>query len=63
MAIVMFFFIAALFIISNQNINLTNQESRQEFNEAYMTWLGGIFNKGGEITAFVINSEWLPENE
>jgi hypothetical protein len=61
--IIKFFFISALFIISNGDLYLKDSGQRQIFFASYSTWFKSIFNQGAEILGYIIKSEWLPQNE
>lgn len=60
LALVKVLFLGALFIISNQQLYLSDSNDFQEFTEDYGNWLSNIFDYGKEITGFVIRSNWLP---
>jgi hypothetical protein len=60
---VKFLFIGALFIVSNENLYLKDGEDLNKFTELYVSWLSQIYTHAGQITGYVINSEWLPHNE
>ncbi|MDP3987183.1 MAG: hypothetical protein Q8P81_03090 [Nanoarchaeota archaeon] len=61
--IIKFFLISALFIVSNGDLNLREQEDRVVFAEEYSTWLSNVFNQGTDIGGFVVNSQWLPSSD
>lgn len=61
--IIKFFFISALFIISNGDLYLKDSEQRQIFFTSYSAWFSGIFDQGVEILGYITKSEWLPKNE
>ncbi|MEX0920663.1 MAG: hypothetical protein WDZ62_00140 [Candidatus Pacearchaeota archaeon] len=60
--VIKFFFISALFVISNGNLYMTDSLDRQVFFDIYSEWLGDIFGQGVEVAGNVVNSQWLPEN-
>lgn len=59
--ILKFFFIGALFIITNNSLQLANPSDFVLFKEMYFQWIDSLFNYGSEITAYVIQSNWLPQ--
>jgi len=61
--IIKFFFISALFIISNGNLHLGDAVQREIFFDSYGSWFSGIFNQGAEILGYVTESKWLPQND
>ncbi|MBU2616478.1 MAG: hypothetical protein KKB79_00665 [Nanoarchaeota archaeon] len=58
-----FFFISALFIISNGDLNLREQADRAIFIDAYSIWIDNVVDQGSEIGGYVANSQWLPLND
>ncbi len=60
LVIIKFFFIGALFIVSNHVLYLSNPVDFLTFKQLYFNWLENIFDSGSEITAYVVNSNWLP---
>jgi len=67
MKILMFFIIFLLFgmffIISNQNILLSEPDDREEFIGLYAKWLDGLAGNGKGVVGHVVKMEWLPEHE
>jgi len=61
--IIKFFFISALFIVSNSDLNLRDQADRAVFMDAYSIWIGNVVDQGSEIGGYVVNSQWLPLND
>ncbi len=53
--------LGALFIISNNNLHLLVPIEREVFFNLYSGWLGGLFNQGIEVTAYVVEFDWLPK--
>jgi len=60
-SVIKFLLIGALFIISNENLALSQPESFTIFTDHFASWLGNLFNQGTQITSYVVNSEWLPQ--
>ncbi len=59
--ILKFLFIGALFIVSNNNLHLINLEERNVFYGSFYSWLSNLFDSVGQITGYVIKSQWLPQ--
>ena len=59
--LIKFLFVGALFIISNHQLYLSNQEQMNEFWNRYYDWLSILFENAGEISGYVIQSAWLPD--
>lgn len=62
LAIFIFFIIGALFIISNNNLQLADSEEFQFFVESYKIWLVSLSNNVKGITGSVIELEWIPHS-
>ena len=60
--IILFLFIGALFIISNENLHLKKEKETKIFTGLYYNWLSDLIIKTKTITAQVISSDWLPKN-
>lgn len=58
-----FLFVAALFIVSNNNLHLSVPQERDTFVMMYNAWFGSIFDQFKEVTGYVVNSEWLPKQD
>ena len=54
--------LGALFIISNNELYLSDSVDRADFYEQYFSWLNTIFSQSVDLTAYVIKFEWLPES-
>jgi len=61
MFIVIFFLIGACFIISENNLHLSDESEFKEFNVLYLSWLGNIFGNLQETTGYLVKFDWLPE--
>jgi len=57
-----FLFIGALFIVSTQNLHLSDKAELDTFIGLYNGWLSGIFDNFKYISSYVVKSEWLPGN-
>ncbi|MEK6820287.1 MAG: hypothetical protein AABX71_01100 [Nanoarchaeota archaeon] len=60
-ALIMFLFLAAFFIISENKLVLKNSEARQEFQKLYFSWMNNIFEDAKNLTSYVVKLDWLPE--
>ncbi len=61
--LIKFFFISALFIISNEGLYLRDSVDRETFFDTYSTWLKNLFSQSVEVAGFVINLKWLPDED
>jgi hypothetical protein len=62
LVLIMFFFIVgALFIISNNNLAMYDQDNVVTFVDLYLTWLGDITDNFKSITGNVVELRWVPE--
>jgi hypothetical protein len=52
--------IGCLFIISNNNLHITEQSDRIVFTNVFHAWLSDLFSTTSQITGYVIDSRWLP---
>jgi hypothetical protein len=60
--VVKFLVIGALFLVSNNNLYLSNVDDRAIFLGMFGDWIGNLYGQTIEISGYVVNSEWLPEN-
>lgn len=58
--ILIFLFLGAMFIISNENIHLKNSEGLSKFTVEYSNWLNNLFENTKTVTGYVAKLEWLP---
>jgi len=58
--VMMFFFIGAFFIISNNNLHLGDSEQRGQFFEDYFNWFAKVFGNVKTATGYVVDMNWLP---
>jgi hypothetical protein len=54
------FVIAALLIISNENLAMSSSEDRVQFISEYKIWLNQLFDHGLVVVGYVVGNEWLP---
>jgi len=62
LAVIKFLFIGALFIISNNHLYIGTSVDFSIFRGMYFDWLNSLFDYGRDITAYVIDSQWLPSS-
>lgn len=58
--IIKFFFVGALFIVSNYALELSDPAQFDEFTELYSNWLHNIFDNTLSVTSYVVQFDWLP---
>lgn len=58
--LIKFLFIGSLFIVSNNNLHLSEPIELQQFSDLFLGWLQTLLSHGKQITGYVIDSEWLP---
>ena len=56
-----FLFLGALFIVSNENLYLNDVQDREIFYDHFYSWLETLFEHSSQIAGYVIDSEWLPQ--
>lgn len=55
------FVISALLIVSNYDLALADRGNREVFSHYYHTWLSQAFDRGVQISGYIVKSEWLPD--
>jgi len=55
-----FLFIGAFFIISNENLKMNSKENILYFFKEYSTWINKLFNNTKVVVGYVIKMYWLP---
>lgn len=60
--LVKFMVIGALFLVSNNVLYLGDVDDRTTFLSMYGDWIRDLYGQTIEISGYVVNSEWLPEN-
>lgn len=60
MFIIIFLFIGAFFIISENNLPLARDGNLGNFVDLYFSWIGQIFENSGHLVGNVIKLSWLP---
>ncbi len=59
--ILMFVVIGALFIVSNANLHLSDDEDFSKFYGEYYKWWGKLFSNAKAVTGYIVHFDWLPE--
>lgn len=60
-SIIKFIFLGALFIISNENLHINVGVERDNFYSLFLSWLETLFGHSKQIAGYVVNSQWLPQ--
>jgi len=63
MFIVMFLFIGIFFIVSNENLKLSEKGNVDKLVSLSIGWIGEVFENTKSISGEIINLDWLPKNE
>jgi hypothetical protein len=61
--VIMFFFIGALFIISENNLALSVPGNIDKAAGLYHSWLSQIFDNAKNMTGYLVKMDWLPEGK
>lgn len=59
--IILLLLLGAFFIISNENINLNDDNGLNDLGDAYYVWAAGVFDNMVILIGDVIKSDWLPD--
>ena len=60
MIIVIFLFIGAFFIISQNGLSMLEKENTVKFLSLYKSWIGSTVGNVGSLTGHIVKLEWLP---
>ena len=60
LAIVLFFIMGGLIIISNDNLAMNRSENFSNFSESYVGWMSQIYFNVQSITGDVVKLDWFP---
>ncbi|MDO8622791.1 MAG: hypothetical protein Q7R52_00950 [archaeon] len=60
--LVSFLIIGALFIISNNNLEMYKQENINTFFTLYIQWGGHILDNAKEVSGNAVRLDWFPTN-
>lgn len=58
--LVLFFLITGFFIISQENIHITDSEELGEFFDSYGSWVFDLINSSRNLAGYFVKMEWLP---
>lgn len=61
--VVKLLFLGALFILSNNNLHITDDIERGQFFDYYQAWIENLFSQGVEVTGYLVKFEWLPNED
>lgn len=61
MLIIIFFLIGVFFILSENNLHISNKTELKQFNEKYKSWLSDLGGNLKQASGFVIRLDWMPE--
>lgn len=61
MFVLLFLFMGAFFIISNENIKVNTKENFNYFLKEYGGWADSLLGNGKTVVGYVAKMEWLPE--
>lgn len=61
MFLIIFLLVGAFFIISQNNLALSQQGNFQKFVGLYSTWFGKLAGNGVNIAGYVVKMNWLPD--
>lgn len=60
MLVLAFLFLGAFFIISNNDLRLSDSVQAGKFYEMYSSWFNGLMSNAVQITGNVVKMSWLP---
>ena len=60
--VLLFLFVSALVIVSNENLHLRNKSEALEFGRIYYSWLLSTASNAIKTTAYVVKADWLPHS-
>ncbi|MFA4953043.1 MAG: hypothetical protein WC584_02370 [Candidatus Pacearchaeota archaeon] len=63
LAVVIFFIMGGLIIISNDNLAMNQSENFSNFSESYVGWIEQIYFNIQSITGDVVKLSWFPSNK
>ena len=59
--ILMFLFLGAFFIISENSLALKERENLHTFTDLYLDWVGELYENSVTVTGYLVKMDWLPE--
>lgn len=61
--LLVFLLLGGFIIISNENLHILNEKEREKFGEMYLYWFDNLFDNFKGLTAYIINTNWIPDND
>jgi len=61
MFVLIFFLLAGLIIVNNNDLHLSNKVELKNFSELYTGWLGQTYSNFFSITGHFTKLEWFPK--
>lgn len=62
MILAIFLFLGAFFIVSNENLHLSNKAEAKTFGSLYYNWFLDLFSNVHGVVGYAVKSEWLPDS-
>ena len=62
MVVVMLLFLGTFFIVSNENLRLSDEKDFGEFSGYFYSWLDGLYYNVRSITAHAVKLDWMPSS-
>ena len=63
LALLVFLILGALFIVSNENLHLSDSEEFDSFGRLYFAWVSGLISNIGDIAGNVVLENWIPDSD
>jgi len=60
MFVILFLFVGAFFIISNEEIKMNSGDNFAEFFDSYCGWFDKLIGNAKTTSGYLIKMEWLP---
>lgn len=60
--ILKFLLLGALFLVSNNQLHLSDAQDRGVFYDLYVEWITRLISQGVDLTGYVVGSDWLPQS-
>lgn len=60
--LVLFLLLGAFFIISNENLHLSEKDEAMQFGRNYYSWFGDLFSSAKGVAGYAVKSEWFPSS-
>ena len=58
---IFFLLIGAFFIVSENNLKMSENGSMGKFLGLYYLWTSQIFDNGADLVGYVVKMDWLPD--